>query len=85
MSGETRITHAIVEVLRDGDPKARITHALTEVLRKGDPKARITHALVEVLRAAAAAGWTGKICGVTNPSKICGVDVADIAKVCGVS
>jgi len=50
MAGETRITHAIVEVLRDGDPKARITHALTEVLRKGDPKARITHAAIEVLR-----------------------------------
>ena len=33
---------------------------------------------------AVAAGWTGKICGVTNPSKICGIDVADIAKVCGV-
>jgi len=31
-----------------------------------------------------AAGWTGKICGVTNPSKICGVAVADITKVCGV-
>ena len=31
-----------------------------------------------------AAGWTGKICGVTNPSKICGIDVADIAKVSGV-
>ena len=29
-------------------------------------------------------GWTGKICGVTNPSKICGIDVADIAKVDGV-
>jgi len=23
-------------------------------------------------------GWTGKICGVTNPSKICGVAVADV-------
>ena len=29
-------------------------------------------------------GWTGKICGVTNPSKINGIAVADIAKVCGV-
>jgi len=29
-------------------------------------------------------GWTGKICGVTNPSKICGIAVADIAKVSGV-
>jgi len=26
-------------------------------------------------------GWTGKICGVTNPSKICGVAVANISKV----
>ena len=34
--------------------------------------------------AAAGGGWTGKICGVTNPSKICGVDVANISKVCGV-
>ena len=32
----------------------------------------------------AASGWTGKICGVTNPSKICGIAVADITKVCGV-
>ena len=29
-------------------------------------------------------GWTGKICGVTNPSKICGIAVADIAKVSGI-
>ena len=29
-------------------------------------------------------GWTGKICGVTNPSKICGISVAEIAKVSGV-
>jgi len=27
------------------------------------------------------AGWTGKICGVTNPSKICGVLTSDIGKV----
>ena len=26
-------------------------------------------------------GWTGKICGVTNPSKICGVPVCDIEEV----
>ena len=32
----------------------------------------------------AASGWTGKICGVTNPSKICGIAVADIAKVSGI-
>lgn len=30
-------------------------------------------------------GWTGKISGVTNPAKIMGVDVANIAKVKGVS
>jgi len=30
------------------------------------------------------AGWTGKISGVTNPAKIMGVDVANIAKVKGV-
>ena len=29
-------------------------------------------------------GWTGKISGVTNPAKIMGVDVANIAKVKGV-
>ena len=28
-----RVTHALVEVLRDGDPKARVTQALVEVLR----------------------------------------------------
>lgn len=32
-----------------------------------------------------AAGWTGKISGVTNPAKIMGVDVANIAKVNGVA
>ena len=31
-----------------------------------------------------AEGWTGKICGVTNPSKICGIPVSAISKVCGV-
>ena len=69
MSGETRITHALVEVLREGDPNARITHALVEVLRASEVEA---------------AGWTGKICGVINPSKICGVPTSDIAKVSGV-
>ena len=29
-------------------------------------------------------GWSGKICGVTNPSKVCGIDVANITKVCGI-
>lgn len=29
-------------------------------------------------------GWTGKVSGVTNPAKIMGVDVANIAKVKGV-
>ena len=83
MATETRITHALAEVLRAGDPRARITHALAEVLRVGDPRARITHAVVEVLRGleTAPSGWTGKICGVTNPSKICGVAVANISKV----
>ena len=31
------------------------------------------------------AGWTGKISGVTNPAKVMGVPVANIAKVKGVS
>jgi hypothetical protein len=31
------------------------------------------------------AGWTGKISGVTNPAKVMGVDVANIAKVKGVT
>ncbi|GAH88175.1 unnamed protein product, partial [marine sediment metagenome] len=31
------------------------------------------------------AGWTGKISGVTNPAKIMGVPVANIAKVKGVA
>jgi len=29
-------------------------------------------------------GWTGKICGVTSPSKINGIPVANISKVSGV-
>lgn len=33
----------------------------------------------------AAEGWTGKISGVTNPAKIMGVDVANIAKVKGIA
>lgn len=33
----------------------------------------------------AVAGWTGKISGVTDPAKIMGVDVANIAKVKGVA
>jgi len=33
---------------------------------------------------AAEEGWTGKICGVENPSKICGVAVANISKVNGI-
>lgn len=33
----------------------------------------------------AAAGWTGKISGVTNPAKVMGIDVANIAKVKGVA
>ena len=86
MTTDARITHAAREVLRDGDPRTRITHAAREVLRDGDPKARITHVVREVLRAleAESSGWTGKICGVTNPAKICGIAVADISKICGV-
>ncbi len=34
---------------------------------------------------AAVTGWTGKIAGVTNPAKIMGVDVANIASVKGVA
>lgn len=47
----TRITHAVAQVLRSGDPSARITQALTQVLRSGDPAIRITQALTQVLRA----------------------------------
>ena len=79
-----RITHDVVEVKRRGDANVRITHAVTEAMREGDPNVRITHAIIEVLRLSEASGWTGKICGVTNPSKICGIAVADIAKVCGI-
>lgn len=34
---------------------------------------------------AAAAGWSGKVSGVTDPAKVMGVDVANIAKVKGVA
>ena len=48
---DLRITHAIAEVLREGDPDIRITHAVVEVLRSGGlSDLRITHAIVEVLR-----------------------------------
>ena len=30
-------------------------------------------------------GWTGKICGVTSPSKINGIPVANISKINGVA
>jgi len=36
MADEYRITHALAEVLRAGDPDARITHALVEVLRANE-------------------------------------------------
>ena len=36
MADEYRITHALVEGLRGGNPDARITHALVEVLRTGE-------------------------------------------------
>ena len=32
-STNARITHAVREVLRDGDPRVRITHVVREVLR----------------------------------------------------
>ena len=31
---ELRITHAVVELLRKGDPDLRISHAVVELLRK---------------------------------------------------
>jgi len=61
--------------------ETRITHAIREVLRDGEPSTRITHVIREVLRASETPGWTGKICGVTNPSKICGVLTSDIGEV----
>ena len=33
MSTDARITHAVREVLRDGDPRVRVTHVVREVLR----------------------------------------------------
>ncbi len=39
----------------------------------------------EGISIAAVTGWTGKIAGVTNPAKIMGVDVANIATVKGVA
>lgn len=33
---------------------------------------------------AAVVGWTGTVLGVTNPAKIMGIDVANIAKVIGI-
>jgi len=61
--------------------ETRITHAIREVLRDGEPSTRITHAIREVLRASETPGWTGKICGVTNPTKICGVLTSGIGEV----
>ena len=40
---------------------------------------------IKVTYTPAAAGWTGKLSGVTNPAKIDGVAVANISKVMGVS
>lgn len=45
----------------------------------------ITQVYVEIDYTPAPLGWTGKIAGVTNPAKIMGVDVANIAKVKGVA
>lgn len=44
-----------------------------------------TQNIVQVEWGEAVAGWTGKICGVTNPAKINGIAVANIGKVIGVS
>lgn len=44
-----------------------------------------TQVYVEVDYTPAPAGWTGKISGVTDPAKVMGVDVANIAKVKGVA
>jgi hypothetical protein len=44
-----------------------------------------TNTLDDMAGADLAAGWTGKINGVTNPAKINGIAVADIAKVIGVA
>jgi len=45
----------------------------------------ITSDEIDAIRAGTfSMGWTGKINGVTNPAKINGIAVADIAKVCGV-
>ena len=45
-----RITHAIGEIIRNGNPKTRITHTIGEIIRNGNPKARITHAIGEIIR-----------------------------------
>ena len=58
---ELRITHAVVELLRKGDPDLRITHGAVEVLRGGDPDLRITHAVVELLRKYACSWWVEDI------------------------
>lgn len=57
MALNTRITHALGEVLRDGDPSVRITQAVVETLREGDPDVRITHAVVEILREYVPCDW----------------------------
>jgi len=54
MADEYVIDHAVIEVIRDGDPDVRIDHALIEVIRDGDPDVRIDHALIEVIRNAEA-------------------------------
>lgn len=60
--------------------KAEVTFVRQSATRK--------HALIadfDFWEAPAPVGWTGKIAGVTNPAKIMGVDVANIAKVKGVA
>ena len=54
------------------------------VLRNdGSSSVRCTQVYVEI-DYTPAAGWIGKICGVTNPAKIMGIPVANIVKVNGV-
>lgn len=45
----------------------------------------ITPSVLRLYSPTAPTGWTGTVNGVTNPSSICGVSVADIIKVNGVS
>lgn len=59
-----RVTHATLEVLTQGTPKALVTHAIAEVLVAGTPKARATHLVVGVL---CKVGGTGPPSGAQQP------------------